>query len=115
MDSVSVKAILRDPQAHFNQKVTVSGWVRTLRDSKNFGFIELNDGTYFKNLQVVFEEGKLKNFKDVTRFTIGSSLTVVGTLVESPGAKQPIELHADSIELVGLADRGSHRPNELSG
>ena len=101
--TTSVKTILRDPQAHFDATVRVSGWIRTLRTSKNFGFIELNDGTFFTNLQIVFGDG-LTNFKDIQKYTVGSSIEVEGVLKESPGAKQPIELHADKVTLVGLAD-----------
>lgn len=81
--------------------VTVQGWVKTLRDSKAFAFIELNDGTYFKNLQVVCDE-TLANFKDVTKISIGSSLTVTGQLTLTPGMKQPFELKAESVVVEGL-------------
>lgn len=98
-----VKQILREPQAYLGQKVTVAGWIRTVRSSKELGFIELNDGSFFKNLQVVFE-ASLPNFEEVGKLTIASSIEVQGTLVESPGAKQPVELKAESIKLVGLAE-----------
>ncbi len=81
--------------------VTVQGWVKTLRDSKAFAFIELNDGTYFKNLQVVCDE-TLANFRDVTKISIGSSLTVTGQLTLTPGMKQPFELKAESVVVEGL-------------
>ncbi len=81
--------------------ITVQGWVKTLRDSKAFAFIELNDGSYFKNLQIVCDE-TLENFKDVTRITIGSSLTVSGRLALTPGMKQPFELKAESVAVEGL-------------
>jgi len=98
-----VKQILRQPQTYINQKVTVAGWIRTVRSSKELGFIELNDGSFFKNLQVVFE-ASLPNFEEVGKLTIASSIEVQGTLVESPGAKQPVELKAESIKLLGLAE-----------
>lgn len=103
MEHLLIKQIYREPAAHLKKEVKLSGWVRTLRSSKHFGFIELNDGSFFKNLQVVFDD-KLANFAEVEKFTIASSIEVEGTLVESPGAKQPVELHAQKITLVGAAD-----------
>ncbi len=85
-----------------NQSINVSGWVRTVRDSKSFGFMEINDGSFFKNLQIVFEEGKLENFRDICKLTVGSSIIVEGELVETPGAKQPFELKANKITVEGL-------------
>ena len=82
-------------------QVCVSGWVRTLRDSKAFAFIELNDGTYFKNLQIVAEEGRLSSFRDAVRIGEGSAIRVVGEFVLTPGAKQAFEIKADQIEVVG--------------
>ena len=81
--------------------ITVEGWVRTLRDSKAFAFIELNDGTFFKNLQVVCEE-TLPNFKEIDKTTQGSSLKVTGKLVKTPEMKQPFEIKATEVEVVGL-------------
>ncbi len=100
MDIVSVNELFRQPGTHINRKITVSGWVRTVRTSKAFGFIELNDGTFFKNLQVVFEEG-LENFAEIARIPISAALTVTGILAESPGAKQPFELKAEKISIEG--------------
>ncbi|GIW48624.1 MAG: hypothetical protein KatS3mg079_100 [Caloramator sp.] len=94
MQTVEVKQLYRESEKYLNQDVRVSGWVRTVRSSKAFGFIELNDGTFFKNLQIVFDE-KLENFKEVEKLPISSSITVEGRLVETPGAKQPFEVHAD--------------------
>ena len=81
--------------------ITVQGWVKTLRDSKAFAFIELNDGSYFKNLQIVCDEG-LDNFKDVVKVGLGSSLSVTGKLALTPGMKQPFELKAQSVQIDGL-------------
>lgn len=80
----------------------VNGWVRSLRDSKTFGFIELNDGSYLKNLQIVFEE-HLENFAEITKISTGSSIAVEGKLVESQG-KQAFELQASKVTLIGAAD-----------
>lgn len=101
MNEVSVKQIFRQPQDYYGRKVKVSGWVRTIRDSKTFGFIEVNDGSFFKNLQVVFEEGRLDNFKEVAKLNVGSSISVEGELVETPNAKQPFEIKADKVEILG--------------
>lgn len=73
-------------------QVSVNGWVRTLRVSKNFGFIELNDGSYFKNLQIVIEADVLENFAEVAKQNVGAALRVTGTLVMTPDAKQPFEV-----------------------
>jgi asparaginyl-tRNA synthetase len=101
MECVNVKDLFREPNSYLNKTIRVNGWVRTLRASKAFGFIELNDGTYFGNLQVVFEES-LENFNDVAKLTISSAIVVEGVLVESPGAKQPFELKTQAIEIVGI-------------
>ena len=82
--------------------VTVSGWVRTLRDSKAFAFIELNDGSFFKNVQIVCEE-TLPNFKEVVKTTIGSAITVTGALALTPEMKQPFEIKAQAVEIVGMS------------
>ena len=81
--------------------VTVAGWAKTVRDSKNIGFIELSDGSSFKNLQVVFEAARLDNFKEVAKCGVGTALLVTGRIVLTPGAKQPLELNADSIVVEG--------------
>lgn len=101
MLETTVKQIYRQPKAFFNQTVKISGWVRTVRDSKTFGFIEMNDGSFFKNVQVVFEEGKLDNFKEIARLTVGSSIVAEGELVETPNAKQPFEIKALKIAIEG--------------
>lgn len=82
-------------------KVTVAGWAKTVRDSKSIGFIELSDGSSFKNLQVVFEENKLNNYKEITKCGVGTSFMVEGTLVHTPNSRQPFEVNADSITVAG--------------
>ena len=103
MEKVVVKQLYREQEKYADQEISISGWIRTLRASKNFGFIEINDGSFFKNIQVVFEE-ELENFKEVSKLSISSSLTVEGKLVLTPGAKQPFELKATRIEIEGLSD-----------
>lgn len=99
MVNVSVKQIFRDKEEYFNKEVKVSGWIRTIRDSKVFGFIELNDGTFLKNIQIVFEEQKITNFKEIARLGVGSALTVKGELIKTPNAKQPFEIKASDITI----------------
>src|SRR5690554_3713051 len=100
MSMTLVKSIYRDPESYKDQVITLAGWVRTVRASKSFGFIELNDGTFFKNIQIVYEED-LDNFKEISRFNVGSAIQVTGKLVLTPGAKQPFEVKAHSVELMG--------------
>ncbi|MDD3704453.1 MAG: asparagine--tRNA ligase [Clostridiaceae bacterium] len=100
MSSVMIKQLYRITGEYINKSIKVSGWVKTERTSKNFGFIELNDGSFFKNLQIVFEES-LENFDDITKLSVGSAISVEGLLIESPGAKQPFELKADRIIIEG--------------
>ncbi len=97
-----VKQLYRETPAD-GSPITVSGWVRTLRDSKAFAFIELNDGSFYKNLQIVCED-TLANFKEITKVTLGSALKVTGMLVMTPDMKQPFEIKAAEVEIVGLAD-----------
>ncbi|MBR6245711.1 asparagine--tRNA ligase, partial [bacterium] len=103
MEKVVVKSIFRDTANYMNKQIEVSGWVRTIRASNAFGFIEINDGSFFKNIQVVFESD-LENYKDIAKLGTGSSVRVIGTLVESAGAKQPFEIKAEQIQIVGTSD-----------
>ncbi len=84
------------------KECTVSGWVRTVRDSKAFGFIELNDGTFFKNLQIVLEDGLTESFSDAVKITLGSAIRATGELVLTPGMKQPFEIKAAKVEVLGM-------------
>lgn len=103
MKRLELAALHRDFTVYAAKEVTVCGWVKTIRDSKALGFIELNDGSTFKNLQVVFEESKINNFKEVTKFNVGSAIIVKGTVVLTPEAKQPYEIHANEIILEGAS------------
>ena len=98
----SVRQLFRETPAD-QTEVTVSGWVRTLRDSKAFAFIELNDGTFFKNVQIVCEEG-MEYFKDVVKTTLGSAIEVTGALALTPEMKQPFEIKAQKVTVVGPCD-----------
>ena len=84
-------------------KTTVCGWVRTIRDSKSLGFIDLNDGSCFRGVQVVFEEGKIGNYREIAKLNVGSALSVTGELVLTPQAKQPFEIHASEVAVEGAS------------
>jgi asparaginyl-tRNA synthetase len=83
MTATAISEIFVSPTTYLETDLTVNGWIRTIRESKTFGFIELNDGSYFKNLQIVFDD-TLPNFEEVCKLGISSSLTIEGKLVESP-------------------------------
>ncbi len=98
-----VKELYKNTDEYSGKKVKLAGWIRTLRDSKNFGFIELNDGSFFNNVQVVFDNN-LNNFEQVRKLTISSSIEVEGEVVKTENAKQPFEIRAEKIDVVNLAD-----------
>ena len=98
----SIKSLFRETPGD-GAKLRVSGWVRTVRDSKAFAFIALNDGTFFKPVQIVCEEN-LDNFKDVVKITLGSAIEVTGTLALTPEAQQPFEIKATKVTVVGACD-----------
>ena len=98
-----VAAFYKDLDAYAGQTVTVCGWARSIRDSKTLGFIDLNDGTAFKGVQVVFEEGKIGNFKEIAAQNVGAALVVTGQLIATPEAKQPFEIHAAEIRVEGAS------------
>ena len=100
MSVTLVKEIYRDAEKFKDKMVTLSGWVRTVRASKRFGFIELNDGSFFKNIQIVYEDN-LDNFKEISKFNVGSAIRVEGQLVLTPEAKQPFEVKATKVVLEG--------------
>ena len=102
MENVLVKNLYRDTDSYVQKEVRVSGWVKTIRDSKNFGFIELNDGSFFTNVQVVFDT-ELANFEEVRKLSISSSIIVVGQVVKTENAKQPFEIKAKEITIVNQA------------
>ena len=101
-DYTSIRSLFRG-EAQDGAQLKVSGWVRTMRDGKTFAFIELNDGTFFKNLQVVCDD-TLENFGEVVKITTGSAVEVEGKLLLTPERKQPFELHATAVKVVGLCD-----------
>ena len=100
MNKTTIRTLYRQTPAD-GSVVTVYGWVRTVRDSKTFGFIELNDGTFFKNLQVVLVDGRLPNFKEAVKLTVGTAVKVTGVLELTPAMKQPFEIKADELTVEG--------------
>ncbi|NLW40152.1 MAG: asparagine--tRNA ligase [Tissierellia bacterium] len=102
--AIDIRDIFKEPDKYLNKEVEIQGWIRTLRSSKRFGFIEVNDGTFFTNLQVVFDE-KLENFSEVEKLPISTAIYVRGTLVETPGAKQPFEVQAKEVSQLAASDR----------
>ena len=103
MEKLVIKKLYRETENYINKEITLEGWVRTVRDSKNFGFIEINDGSFFKNVQIVFSN-TLDNFNEICKLTISSSIKVTGTLVKTENAKQPFEIQAKEVEIESLSD-----------
>ena len=102
MMKTSIKSVFKEIEKYLNQDITVEGWIRTSRSSKTFGFIELNDGSFFKNIQVVYGDD-IDNFKEIEKLPLSSALTVKGTLVSTPQAKQQFEIKASEIIVEGLS------------
>ena len=107
MELTSVRQLFREKEQFAGQKVTVGGWVRSNRDSKNFGFLVVNDGTFFEPLQVVYAADKLDNYADIAKIGVGAAVIVTGTILETPGAKQPFEMQADEVVVEGACGRGT--------
>ncbi|MDD3067284.1 MAG: asparagine--tRNA ligase, partial [Acholeplasmataceae bacterium] len=99
----TVKQIFRDQEKYLGKELTLKGWVRNHRAQKEFGFINFHDGTFFESLQVVYEEKNIDEFKEVQKIRVGSSILVKGELILTPQAKQPFEVKAIHIELLGDA------------
>ena len=109
MERVRIAALFADKEQYGGASVTVCGWAKTIRDMKTFGFIELNDGSCFRNLQVVMDANSLSNYKEIAAQNVGAALIVRGTVVLTPEAKQPLEVKATEIEVEGvssMADAG---------
>lgn len=98
----TVKDIYKDAENYFDKEVVIEGWIRNIRSIKKLGFIELNDGTFFKSIQIVFGE-ELPNFIEIEKLNLSSSIKVKGTLVATPNAKQPFEIQAKEIEIEGCS------------
>lgn len=100
MDRIEIAKLYADPR---EGETVVAGWIKTIRDSKALGFMELNDGSSFRNLQVVFEDSKIDNFKEIAKLNVGSAVIVKGNVVLTPNAKQPLEIHASEITVEGTS------------
>ena len=102
MELVTVKELYKGREQYLDQEITVGGWVRSIRDSKTFGFIVLNDGSYFENLQIVYHDS-MDNFTEISKLNVGSAIIVKGTLVATPQAKQPFEIQATEVTVEGAS------------
>ena len=102
MELITIRELFRNKEQYIGTKVTVGGWVRSVRDSKTFGFIVLNDGSYFETLQIVYADS-LDNFAEISKLNVGSAIIVSGELVATPNAKQPFEIQATGIEIEGVS------------
>ena len=100
MELVSIRELYHEKEKYVGKKITVGGWVRSIRDSKTFGFIVLSDGSFFETLQIVYADA-LPNFEQISKLNVGSALIIMGTLVETPQAKQPFEIQAEEICIEG--------------
>src|SRR3712207_774754 len=103
MEMTTVKSIFRNKEAYINKEVKLGAWVRKIRSQKNFGFLEVNDGSFFNGIQVVFDTN-LENFDEISRLSIASSVIVEGMLVKSEGAGQEFEIKATKVEICQKAD-----------
>ena len=97
MERIKIAQIFADQEQFGGKEVLVSGWARTIRDMKTFGFVELNDGSCFKNLQIVLDANALDNYREIAGQNVGAALSVTGTVVLTPEAKQPLEVKAASV------------------
>ena len=100
MDLISCRELHKNTARYAGQKITLGGWIKNLRASKNFGFLVLSDGTFFEPVQIVINDG-MENFASVSKLNIGAAVIVTGTLVETPGAKQRFEVQAETVEVEG--------------
>ena len=102
MQLISVRELFKNTDSYIGKEISVGGWVRSIRASKQFGFIVLNDGTYFTPVQVVYHDG-MDNFQEINKTNVGAALIVKGTLVATPEAKQPFEIQASEVTVEGAS------------
>ena len=102
MDLVTVRELYRNREEYLDKEITVGGWVRSIRDSKAFGFIVVNDGSFFEPLQVVYHD-TMDNFEEISKLNVGAAIIVKGTLVATPQAKQPFEIQATEVTVEGAS------------
>jgi asparaginyl-tRNA synthetase len=101
MEFTTVRELYRETDRLVGTRVSVAGWIRTIRDQKRFAFIELNDGSFFRNLQVVVEADAIGNYDEIARLGTGAALVCEGVVVPTPGARQPFEMKAAAIRVEG--------------
>ena len=109
MKRTKIKELWTNAAAFDGAHITVCGWARTIRDMKNFGFLELNDGSSFKGVQVVLEREKVANYDEIVRQNVGAAFIAEGTLVLTPDAHQPFELKAETVTVEGASTRRTTR------
>ena len=102
MELTTIRELFKNREDYLDKKVTVGGWIRSIRDSKTFGFIVMNDGSYFQTLQIVYHD-KMDNFSEISKLNVGAAVIVTGTLVATPQAKQPFEIQADEVVVEGAS------------
>ena len=102
MNLIEIRELYKNQEAYLDKEITVGGWVRSIRDSKAFGFIVMNDGTFFEPLQVVYHD-KMDNFAEISKLNVGAAVIVTGTLVATPQAKQPFEIQAKTVTVEGAS------------
>lgn len=102
MELTNIRELFRSQQQYADKEVTIGGWVRSNRKSKAFGFLMVNDGTFFEPVQIVYGDG-LANFEDIGKVNVGAALVITGTFVATPGAKQPFEIQAKNVEIEGAS------------
>ena len=102
MNLTDIRDLYRDSESYIDKEVTVGGWIRSIRDSKTFGFIVVNDGTFFEPLQIVYADG-LDNFEAISRLNVGSAIVARGKIVATPQAKQKFEMQAAEIIVEGVS------------
>ena len=102
MELTTIRELFKNREGYLDKEVTVGGWIRSIRDSKTFGFIVLNDGSYFDTLQIVYHD-KMENFAEVSKLNVGAAIIVKGTLVATPQAKQPFEIQAEEVVIEGAS------------
>ena len=122
MELTEIRELYRNREKYIGKEVTVGGWIRSNRDSKNFGFLVINDGTFFEPLQIVYGDG-LSNFQELCKINVGAALVIRGTIVETPDAKQPFERQAAEVLVEGAstadypspAAKDEHIPGGIPG
>lgn len=102
MERINIKDLFRNTDVYIDKMITIGGWVRSIRGSKTFGFIVVNDGTFFESLQIVYQ-ASLENFSEIEKLNVGAAVMVIGQLIATPKAKQPFEIQAETVQIEGTS------------